>query len=165
MIGRKELEKARLAILKEWQKMLFGENFNPAIEVAEYLEDCTSRIVRKVIDIYSGKGHGGVEEAIDDLMRYLATDKNLTPGQAVSTIINLKNIIHGMFPQMELDEFLRLDTIIDNLACLAFDSYSALREEIFELRLEEKDKEKRMLERSIELALENQEFYDNIIIK
>jgi hypothetical protein len=53
---------------------------------------------------------------------------------------------------------------MNQVAVIAFNTYSSIREEIFELRLMEKDKEKRMLERSIELVIQDQEFYDNIKI-
>ncbi len=161
----KDLEKARKLILKEWQDSLFGENFRPVIEIREYLEKCTTGIVSAVIKLYSGKKADELEGALDDFMRFLATDKNLGPGQAVMTIINLKNIIYDIFPEMSLKDYRKLDKVIDNVASMAFDMYSSLREELFELRLMEKEKEKRMLERSIELTLEDQEFYDNLRIR
>ncbi len=161
----KDLEKAKKLILKEWQESLFGEDFRPVIEVREYLEKCTAGIVSGIIKLFSGKKTDELERALDDFMRYLATDKNLGPGQAVMAIMNLKNIIYDIFPEMSLKDYRALDKIIDHVASTAFDIYSSLREEIFELRLMEKEKEKRMLERSIELTLEDQEFYDNIRIK
>jgi hypothetical protein len=161
----KDLEKVKKLILKRWQDSLFGENFRPVIEVREYLENCTTGIVSGIVKLFSGKKAGELERALDDFMRYLATDKNIGPGQAVMTIIDLKNIIYNIFPDMSLKDYRKLDKIIDDVASMAFDIYSALREEIFELRLMEKEKEKRMLERSIELTLENQEFYDNIRIR
>jgi len=161
----KDLEKAKKLILKGWRDSLFGENFRPVIEIREYLEKCTTSIVSAVIKLYSGKKDEELEGALDDFMRFLATDKNLGPGQAVMTILNLKNIIYDIFPEMSLKDYRKLDKVIDNVASMAFDMYSSLREELFELRLMEKEKEKRMLERSIELTLEDQEFYDNLRIR
>ncbi len=161
---RKDIERAKGLILREWWNSLFGGDFRPVIEVREYLEKCTAEIVSGIIKLLSGE-RTELDRALDDLMRYFATDKNLGPGQAVMTIMNLKNIIYDIFPDMSLEDYRTLDKTIDYVALTAFDIYSSIREEIFELRLMEKEKEKRMLERSIELTLEDQKFYDNIRIR
>jgi hypothetical protein len=158
-----ELDRAKKLILDEWRRVVFGE-FKPAVEVGEYLKSCTSRIVSGIVKIYAGKKVKGFEQAVEDYMRFMATDKNLSPGEAVMTLINLKKIIYRVFPDMGLEEYMRLDELMNQVAVIAFNTYSSIREEIFELRLMEKDKEKRMLERSIELVIQGQEFYDNIKI-
>ena len=160
-----DLVKARKQILKEWQNSLFGERFRPVVEVKEYLDACTAGVVSGLIKLLTGKKADELERALDDLMRYLATDKSLGPGQAMLSILNLKNIIYHIFPEMNLEDYRKVEKAVDSIAVMAFDMYMALREELFELRLMEKEKEKRMLERSIELTLEDQQFYDNIRIR
>ena len=160
-----DLERARKRILREWQNSLFGERFRPVVEIKEYLHTCTTGIISGLIELFAGKKADKLERALDDLMRYLATDKGLSPGQAISTILALKNIIRNIFPEMDLEDYRKVEEVVDTIAIMAFDMYVALREEIFELRLMEKEKEKRMLERSIELTLEDQQFYDNIRIR
>ncbi|AGK61019.1 hypothetical protein Asulf_01015 [Archaeoglobus sulfaticallidus PM70-1] len=164
-LREKDLRRVQKAIHEEWKKMMFGERFKAAIEVEEYLDDCTSRIVSGVIDLFSGNDPEDLDEAVDNLMRYLATDRFLSPGDAIMMLLNLKELIYSMFPNMSIDDYRKLDRIFYNLARLSFDRYAGIREEIFELRLMEKEKEKRMLERSIELALEDQEFYDNMRVE
>ncbi|MBO8183053.1 MAG: hypothetical protein H0Z28_09720 [Archaeoglobus sp.] len=161
----KELEKAKKLILKEWQNTLFGERFRPVVEVRDYLESCTSGIVSGLIKLFAGKEADELERALDDFMRYLATDKSLGPGQAISQLLSLKEVIYNIFPEMSLADYRKLEKVVEGIAVMAFDIYVSLREEIFELRLMEKEKEKRMLERSIELTLEDQQFYDNIKIR
>jgi len=161
----KELKKARKLILREWQNSIFGEGFRPVLEVRNYLDSCTAGIVSGVVRLYSGEKADELEKAIEDLMRYLATDKNLKAGEVIGTILSLKEIIYNLFPEMDLSDYRRLEKVVDGIATMAFDVYATLREEIFELRLMEKEKEKRMLERSIELTLEDQRFYDNVKIR
>jgi hypothetical protein len=158
------LEQAKKLILDEWRTEIFGGKFRPPVEVGEYLKSCTSRIVSGVVKIYMGKKVKGFESAIEDYMRFMATDKNLSPGEAVITLLNLKKVILRIFPDMSMDEYLRLDDLMSYVAIVAFNTYSSIREEIFELRLMEKDREKMMLEKSIELALQDQEFRDNFKI-
>jgi hypothetical protein len=161
----RDLEKSQGLILDEWRRVLFGEKFRAVREVREYLNDCTGRIVSCVVRILSGKRVNGLENALDDFLRYLATDKNIGPGEAVMSILKLKEIIFNLFPRMSLEEYRKLDRVMDEIASISFDIYSSLREELFELRLMEKEKEKRMLERSIELTLEDQKFYDSFRIR
>jgi hypothetical protein len=161
----RDLEKSQGLILDEWRRVLFGEKFRAVREVREYLNDCTGRIVSCVVRILSGKRVDGLENALDDFLRYLATDKNIGPGEAVMSILKLKEIIFNLFPRMSLEEYRKLDRVMDEIASISFDIYSSLREELFELRLMEKEKEKRMLERSIELTLEDQKFYDSFRIR
>ncbi len=140
-------------ILGLWQDKIF-ETYpvKPSIpEIVGYVEECTEKIFDKIIDVYNGGSFEGVEEAVDDLMRYLAVDAKLTPGQSVGYILFLKELILKKFSP-SFEEFLKIDNIIDRLACMAFDMYSKCREHIYELRLEQKEEEKRMLERVIYFA-------------
>lgn len=161
----RDLESLKGTILREWRKSIFDDKFRVAREVRDYLDDCTARIVSCILKILSGKEADDLEDSLDDFLRYLATDKDIGPGEAVMSIIKLKDIIFNLFPKMSLEDYRRLDAVMDRVASTAFDIYSSLREELFELRLKEKEKEKRMLERSIELTLGDQKFYDNFKIR
>ena len=146
-----ELNRVREEILKDWQdKLLERYPIKPVIEITEYIEECTTRIFDKFVEAYNGGSYEGVEEPIDDLMRFLAVDRNLSPGDSISMLLFLKELLLRKFPDMSKDEFIKLSNIIDTFACIAFDRYMACREDVFNLRLEEKEREKQMILKAIE---------------
>ncbi len=144
-------DKVREKILKDWQNQLLARYpIKPVIEITEYIENCTTKILDKLIETYNGGSYEGVEEPIDDLMRFLAVDKNLTPGDSISMLLYLKELFLQSFPDMTKEEFIKLNNIIDTFARIAFNRYMACREDIFNLRLEEKEREKQMILKAIE---------------
>jgi len=143
--------KTREKILKDWQNQLLASYpIKPVIEITEYIKECTTRILDKLIETYNGGSYEGVEEPIDDLMRFLAVDKNLTPGDSINMLLYLKELFLQNFPDMTKEEFIRVSNIIDRFACIAFNRYMACREDVFKLRLEEKEREKQMILKAIE---------------
>ena len=148
-----KFEEKKKKILNAWQDKIF-ESYpvKPTVpEIIGYIEECTEKIFDKFIEVYNGGKFEGIEEAIDDLMRYLAVDAKLSPGQSIEKIFFLKEAILEEF-SVSLEEFVRINSIVDELACMAFDIYSKCREHIYELRLEQKEEEKKVLERIIHFA-------------
>jgi len=146
-----ELEKHRSKILKEWQdKILESYPIKPVIEIAGYIEDCTTKIFDKLVEVYNGGSYSGVEEPLDDLMRFLAVDGKLTPGDSISILFYIKKLLNNAFPDMSKNEWQKLSSIIDNFGYVAFNRYSACREDIFRLKLMEKDRDLEIARRIIE---------------
>lgn len=78
---------------------------------------------------------------IDRLVR-IRSVQNFTPSQAMSFVFLLKKLLREEFfaelsREGKLDELLRFEPRVDNLALMAFDIYCKGREEIFELRCRE----------------------------
>lgn len=139
--------------MKVWRDRIFETYpFKPNVpEITHYINNCTQKILDKFIEAYNGDSLDGVEEPIDDLMRYLAVDAKMTPGQSIEKILYLKKLLLDEF-SLNFDEFLKASRIIDKMASIAFDIYTQCREHIFELRLNEKDAKMKELERMIEFA-------------
>ncbi|HID42938.1 MAG TPA: hypothetical protein EYP30_04040 [Archaeoglobaceae archaeon] len=146
-----ELEKHRSKILKEWQdKILESYPIKPVIEITGYVEDCTTKIFDKLVEVYNGGSYSGVEGPLDDLMRFLAVDGKLTPGDSISILFYVKKLLNNTFPDMSKNEWQKISSIIDNFGYVAFNRYSACREDIFKLKLMEKDRDLEIAHRIIE---------------
>jgi len=138
-------------MLKNWQeKLLEKYPIKPVIEITSYIEECTTKIMDKLIEALEKGTYEGVEEPIDDLMRFLATDRDLSPGQSISMLLYLKTLFLTNFPEMKKEEFIKINGIIDTFACIGFNKYMLCREKIFDLRVKQKEKELEMFRRAME---------------
>lgn len=147
-----ELEKQRKKILQKWQdKVLESYPIKPVMEVTGYIDDCISKIFDKLVEVYNGGDYGGVEEPLDDLMRFLAVDGKKTPGDSISDLFYLKELVEKHY-NLDKKEWLKLNEIIDNLGYIAFNKYSACREEIFNMKMREKDRDLEIARRIIEYS-------------
>jgi hypothetical protein len=149
-----DIEKKKKDVLKAWQNYFLSRyTVKPPIEISSYIEDCTSQILDKLIEFYNGGSFKGVEEPLDELMRYLATDRNLSPGGSIASIFYLKKIFLEKYPKMSLEDFIKLNEAIDLLICKAFDAYMKSREKLFELRYKEKEFQLRMEMKAYEFCM------------
>ncbi len=134
------IEKKKKDVLKDWVNYFLSRHpVKLPPEFVEYFEDCTSRIIDKLIEYYNGGSLKGVEDALDDLMRYLASDTNLSAGGSMASIFYLRKIFLNRYPNMSKDDLIKLNEAIDLLACKAFDAYMASREKLYELKYKEKE--------------------------
>ncbi len=149
MIGFSDDKKKN--ILKEWQELLLAEYpVKPVVEIINYLEECAESLLSFVEAYYKGK-ETDVEEAVDDLMRFLATDRKLTPGESIAQILYLKKLLLKEFPDIKKEDFVKLNDAVDILACKAFNRYMEAREHIYELRLKEKQGMIDILKRAMDM--------------
>jgi hypothetical protein len=79
--------------------------------------------------------------SLDKLIRIRAV-QDFTPSQAISFVFLLKKLLRDEFFQSmkkdgTLEELLRFEAKVDNLAMMSFDIYSKSREEVFRFRVEE----------------------------
>uniref|UniRef100_A0A7J2TLB8 Uncharacterized protein n=1 Tax=Archaeoglobus fulgidus TaxID=2234 RepID=A0A7J2TLB8_ARCFL len=143
-------EKIALIVEKTVRKILSPYPITPAIEVVNYIREAVEKIVSGIIQIYQGKDVA-IDDAIEDLMRYLATDRNFSPSESVRIIGDLRKEIAREL-NLKDKEALKLFEIIENAVYKAFDAYYACRSKIFELRLKEKDRDIEILRRIIEFS-------------
>lgn len=78
---------------------------------------------------------------LDKLIR-IRSVQDFSPSQAISFVFLLKKLLRDeYFTEMQkagrLDELLRFEAKVDNLAMMSFDIYSKSREQVFRLRVEE----------------------------
>ena len=135
-----DLAKKRKVILKDWLNYFLDKYpIKPPFEITDFLEECLSGILDKLIEFYYGGNLKGVEEPLDNLMRYLASDTKLSAGGSMASIFYLKKIFIDRFPDMSKEEFIRLNEVVDVLACKAFDAFMHSREKLYELKYKEKE--------------------------
>ena len=82
-----------------------------------------------------------LREDLDRILRIRAV-QDLTPTQAVSFVFSLRSIVRDVVPEAEgearhRDELAALDRKIDQVALAAFELYTARREELNRLRINE----------------------------
>ncbi|MBI5519282.1 MAG: RsbRD N-terminal domain-containing protein [Desulfovibrio sp.] len=82
-----------------------------------------------------------VAKSLDQLVKIRAV-QDFSPGQALSFVFLFKKILREAFAkelaaQGELEELLRFETRVDNLATMAFDLYVAARDQVARMRVEE----------------------------
>jgi hypothetical protein len=83
----------------------------------------------------------GMATSLDKLIRIRAV-QDFTPSQAISFVFLLKKLLRDEFfrPMKKdgtLEDLLRFEAKVDNLAMMSFDIYSKSREEVFRFRVEE----------------------------
>jgi hypothetical protein len=89
---------------------------------------------------------------LDPIIRIRAV-QNISPSMAVAFIPSLKQIIKGLLPsetsenRLLWEDLREVESRIDKLTLLAFDTYMACREKIYEIRINEKNRSARVLER------------------
>jgi len=84
---------------------------------------------------------GKIAEGLDKLIR-IRSVQDFTPSQAISFVFLLKKLLRDEFfkpmkKEGKLDDLLRFEAKVDNMAMMAFDIYSKSREQIFRLRVDE----------------------------
>ncbi|MDP2848419.1 MAG: RsbRD N-terminal domain-containing protein [Humidesulfovibrio sp.] len=82
-----------------------------------------------------------VAKALDKLVKIRAV-QDFSPSQALSFVFVLKKLLRQEFVAQlsskgELEELMRFETRVDNLAVIAFDLYVASRDQIARMRVEE----------------------------
>ncbi len=140
-------------IIKAWvDRILAGYPVKPVFEVVDYLEDAARRILDGILTLHtSGELSANVDDAIDDLMRFLATDRNLSPGESIRLISELRDMVADGIG-LKGEDRLKFNLKIEEIMFRAFNTYMACREKIFELRLKEKDRDIEIMRKIIEYS-------------
>ena len=99
-------------------------------------------------EIISGDNMEKISSCLGSIIRIRAV-QDFKPSQAVAFVLQLKQIIKEELGNDHSDEMLILDNRIDEIALLAFDIYSACRQKISEIRVNEvKSQVGKLLERA-----------------
>jgi hypothetical protein len=91
--------------------------------------------------LVGGMEAGAIAAGMDPVMRIRAV-QSLSPSQATAFIFNLKTILRDLFDKQLQDaglmrQFLEIESRIDRLGLAAFESYTACREKISDIRANE----------------------------
>jgi hypothetical protein len=91
--------------------------------------------------IMGGMDQEELRSHLDQIIRIRAV-QDLTPSQALSFVFSLRSIVRDVIPEAKAngghqDELAALDQKIDETAVAAFELYSAMREELAQLRVKE----------------------------
>lgn len=140
-------------IIKAWvDRILAGYPVKPVFEVVDYVEDAARKIFNGILTLHtSGELNADVDDAIDDLMRFLATDRNLSPGESIKLISELRDMMADGIG-LRGEDRLKFNLRVEELMFRAFNAYMACREKIFELRLKEKDRDIEIMRKIIEYS-------------
>ncbi|MGD8306953.1 MAG: RsbRD N-terminal domain-containing protein [Ignavibacteria bacterium] len=92
-------------------------------------------------EIINDRNPDKIKLLLDDIVKMRAV-QNLPPSKAVGFVLLLKKLIHdelaeSIKDQTVLDEFLNLESFIDRVALIAFDSFMESREKLFNIRVNE----------------------------
>lgn len=99
-------------------------------------------------EIISGDNTEKISSCLDSIIRIRAV-QDFKPSQAVAFVLQLKQIIKEELGNDHSDEMRILDNRIDEITLLAFDVYSACRQKISEIRVNEvKNQVGKLLERA-----------------
>jgi hypothetical protein len=106
--------------------------------VGAAIHDSTSRLIPLLL---SWNDPEAVAHALEQIVKIRAV-QDFSPGQALSFVFLLKKLLRQEFMKElsakgELEELLRFETRVDNLAVIAFDLLVAARDQIARMRVEE----------------------------
>lgn len=135
-------------ITEEWVDHLLSNYPIRVIEVDEYIRECAGKIIKAILDRYDGRKVDAdeFENAVDDLMRYIASGQE-SPREAMQKLFALKEI----FAKRKYD-IAKINKIIDEFLCIAFEHYVLCKSHIYELRIKEIKNENEMLRKIMEYA-------------
>ncbi len=123
---------------KETQKIWGRQKDRFQNPVGAAIIDATRDLMDLIIDWTDAEK---IAQGLDTLIR-IRSVQDFTPSQAISFVFLLKKLLRDeFFKNMKadgtLDDLLRFEAKIDNMALMSFDIYSKGREQIFRLRVDE----------------------------
>jgi len=138
------------AILKKWLDVLLSSYPSETVlffkrEKDPFANPITHQLNRGLTDILTvlvqDQGPEAALAAIDEVIRVMAL-RNLNPSQALAFVFQLKPIMRQELAQELEDsalalELVELESRIDGLALLGFDSYMQRREKLCEIKVKE----------------------------
>jgi len=145
----KIIKKWRDAIIKSYPKDSRGFLKREKSQFANPVGLTISTEIETLYDeIISGNNTEKISSCLDSIIRIRAV-QDFKPSRAVAFVLQLKQIIKEELGNDHSDEMRILDNRIDEIALLAFDIYSACRQKISEIRVNEvKSQVGKLLERA-----------------
>ena len=153
----KILAEKRSKIIKKWRNAVIksypedGQGFLKR-EKSQFANPVGLTISTEIETLYdeiiSGDNMEKISSCLDSIIRIRAV-QDFKPSQAVAFVLQLKQIIKEELGNDHSDEMRILDNRIDEVTLLAFDIYSACRQKISEIRVNEvKSQVGKLLERA-----------------
>lgn len=147
---RNLLVEKKSAIVDKWVRRFLGYYPSESLKFLTSQKDRFANPVGYTISSSAGAifdelvGDGDLqvtEVLLKDVVRIRAV-QDFSPSQAIRFVFDLKEVIRGEMEKetREIacrDELMELESRIDNLALIAFDSYVESREKLFRIRLDE----------------------------
>jgi hypothetical protein len=144
------LKGKRPDVLERWRSLI-AQTYPP--ETAQFLEREMDRIanpvghfIRHGTEVVLGELAGGmdrqvIQECIDPLVRIRAV-QDFGPSEALDFVFCLKGVVRqelgGEVERRGMEsELVEFESRVDELAKMAFDTYSACREQLYEIRIKE----------------------------
>jgi len=138
------------AILKKWLDVLLSNYPQETVvffkkEKDPFANPIVHQLNRGLTDILTvlmeDQGREAASAALDEVIRVLALQE-MNPSQAMTFVFHLKHIIREeLAPELRdpslASEMLELESYIDGLALLGFDSYMQRREKLCDLKVSE----------------------------
>jgi len=151
------LEEKRSKIIKKWQSAIIksypedSQGFlkREKSQFANPVGQIISKEIEALYDeIIKGENTEKISSCLDSIIRIRAV-QDFKPSRAVAFVLQLKQIIREELGSGHSDGMLLLDNRIDEVTLLAFDVYSACRQKISEIRVNEvKNQVGKLLERA-----------------
>ena len=153
----KLLEEKRSKILKKWRDAIIqsypeGSQGFLKKEKSQFANPVGLIISKEIETLYDemvkGDNTEKISSCLDSIIRIRAV-QDFKPSRAVAFVLQLKQILREELGSSHSDEMHILGNKIDEITLLAFDVYSACRQKIFEIRVNEvKNHVGRLLERA-----------------
>ena len=153
----KLLEEKRSKILKKWRDaiiMSYPEESQGFLkkEKSQFANPVGLIITKEIETLYDeiikGDNTEKISSCLDSIIRIRAV-QDFKPSRAVAFVLQLKQIIREELGSSHSDEMHILGNRIDEIALLAFDVYSACRQKISDIRVNEvKNQVGKLLERA-----------------
>lgn len=145
----KIIKKWRDAVIKSYPEESHGFLKREKSQFANPVGLTISTEIETLYDeIISGDNTEKISSCLDSIIRIRAV-QDFKPSQAVAFVLQLKQIIKEELGNDHSDEMRILDNRIDEITLLAFDVYSACRQKISEIRVNEvKNQVGKLLERA-----------------
>lgn len=136
-------------VVEDWVKIILKDYPIKIAEVENYIREAAEKIVDNVLKIFNGeKFDSDFEDAVHDLMRFLATDRKYKPSESLSLMLILFDLLKDELKLNDKDQLKLLKSVFE-VTLLAFDYYVKCRDKIYELRLKQKDQEIEILKKIV----------------
>ncbi len=147
----RELEKKKEEIAKEWREFFLSRYpIRPPIEIVDFLDECSKGIVYAIAE----NNFKNIEEALDGLMRYLATDSRLSAGGSIGTFFYLRDIVLKKL-KLSIEDLIEFDRRLNVVVCKAFDLYMKAREDLYRAKYKQMEFELKAQMKQFEFCMKH----------
>lgn len=158
MTMEKRLAGLETELAEKWADAIFGTYPKETQQVWKNNKDRFSNPVGKAIrqatvelvdHLMTWEDASAIADSLNELIKVRAV-QSFTPSQAIGFVFLFKKILRDEFfkalqAEGKLEDLLRFEAKLDNLAMMSFDIYSKSREQLFAMRVDEVKRSQRTL--------------------